>query len=123
MTVSAILVLLLGGCGAKPTGMVDGYFRLPGRPAADLRRAGLNFSRGAHGTAHGETTRVGADGSYSVTLVPGSYSVIGALSGHADGPAPESCAAGITVIGRAHQTTRADFVCHATPVGTSKGSS
>src|SRR5205823_10904581 len=56
--------------------------RLPGRPAADLQRGGLNFSRGAHGSAHGDSVRVGPDGTYSVTLLPGSYSVIGALSGH-----------------------------------------
>jgi hypothetical protein len=113
---TVIVVLLLAGCAAKPTGVVDGYFRLPGKPAADLQLAGLNFSRGAHGSAHGDTTRVGADGRYTVTLVPGSYSVVGGLSGHPGGAAPERCAARINVVVTAHKTTRANFVCHATPV-------
>ena len=93
-----VALLLVTGCGAKPTGMVVGYFRLPGRPAADLQRGGLNFSLGAHGNGHGETIRVGAGGKYAVTLVPGSYSVIGALSGQSGGPAAESCAAAMHVV-------------------------
>jgi hypothetical protein len=116
MTFTAIAVLLLAGCGAHSTGVVDGVFHLPGRPAADLRRAGLNFSHGTHGSAHGETVRVGANGKYRVTLAPGSYSVIGALSGHPGGPEAEKCAATINVVVTAHTTTPADFVCHATPV-------
>ncbi len=113
---TAILVLALAGCAAKPTGVVDGYFRLPGRPTAELQRAGLNFSRGTHGPAHGDTVPVGPDGKYSVTLLPGSYSVIGALSGSRGGPAPERCAATMHVLVAAHHTTRVDFVCHAAPV-------
>ena len=111
-----IVVLLVAGCGAKSSGVVDGHFRLPGRPAADLQRGGLNFSRGAHGSAHGDTVRVGPDSRYRVTLLPGSYSVIGALSGHPGGPVPETCAATMHVVVTAHHTTRADYVCHATPV-------
>jgi len=122
MVLTALAVLLLAACGAHPTGIVDGTFRLPGRPSADLRRAGLNFSRGAHGSAHGETALVGANGRYRVTLVPGSYSVIGALSGHSGGPDPERCAATINVVVTAHRTTHADFVCHATPVSPPKRS-
>jgi len=113
---TVIAVLLLAGCASRSTGVVDGYFRLPGKPVADLRRAGLNFSRGAHGSAHGDTTRVGADGRYTVTLAPGSYSVVGGLSGDPGGPAPERCSAPINVVVTAHHTTRANFVCHATPV-------
>jgi hypothetical protein len=67
-----VTVLLAAGCSAKPTGVVTGHFRLPGLPAAGLQRGGLNFSQGAHGPGHGETTPVGPDGKYSVTLVPGS---------------------------------------------------
>jgi hypothetical protein len=115
-----MVVLLLGGCAGRSTGVVEGTFRLPGRPAADLRRAGLNFSRSAHGSAHGDTTRVGADGRYTVTLAPGSYSVVGALSGDPGGPAPETCAARMNVVVTAHKTTRANFVCHATPVSPPK---
>ena len=113
----AIVALLVAGCGRTgPRGTVDGYFSLPGRPAADLQRGGLNFSAGEHGNGHGHTTRVGADGHYSITLSPGSYSVIGALSGHAGGPEPASCAATMTVVVTANSTTRADYVCSATPV-------
>jgi hypothetical protein len=109
-----VLALLLAmGCSAKPTGVVVGHFRLPGLPASDLQRAGLNFSRGTHGPSHGDTTSVGADGSYSVTLVPGSYSVVGGLSGNPDGLAPERCAGTMHVVVTAHRTTRADFVCRA----------
>jgi hypothetical protein len=112
-----IAALLAAGCGGKSTGVVTGYFRLPGRPAATLQRAGLNFSHGeSHGPAHGETTHVGADGRYSITLVPGTYSVIGGLSGHPEGPVPETCANRMRVVVTAHHTTRADYVCHATPV-------
>ena len=96
--------------------MVEGHFRLPGRTAADLQRGGLNFSAGDHGRGHGYTTRVGADGEYRVTLPPGSYSVIGGLSGHSGGPAPETCAASMSVVVTANSTTRADYVCQATPV-------
>lgn len=95
--------------------MVDGYFRLPGRPAADLRRGGLNFSTNEHGKGHGHTALVNADGTYSVTLSPGSYSVIGALSGNPGGPAPETCAATLNVVVTANTTTRVDYECHATP--------
>lgn len=121
MTLAVIVVQLAAGCGhTESRGVVDGYFRLPGRPAADLQRGGLNFSAGEHGHGHGHTTRVGADGKYSVTLSPGSYSVIGALSGHAGGPAPESCAATMNVVVRANSTTHADYVCRATPVTSPK---
>jgi hypothetical protein len=116
---SAIAALLFVGCshGAGVTGVVDGRFRLPGRPTSDLQRAGLNFSQGAHGHGHGETVRVDANGRYVVTLSPGNYSVIGALSGS---PA-EACAETTHVVVVAHRTTRADFVCH-TAVTTPKRS-
>jgi hypothetical protein len=60
-------------------------------------------------------TRVSADGTYSVTLPPGSYSVIGGLSGSPGGPAAETCGATINVVVTANSTTRADYVCDATP--------
>ena len=111
-----IASLLLAGCGhAGPRGVVDGYFRLPGRPAADLQRGGLNFSTNEHGKGHGHTVLVNADGMYSVTLSPGSYSVIGALSGNRGGPTPETCDATINVVVKANTTTRADYVCLAKP--------
>lgn len=104
--------LLVGGCGgAGPRGVVEGQFSLPGRPTADLLHGGLNFSANQHGEGHGHTTRIGADGTYSVTLSPGTYSVIGGLSG----PPAETCDATINVVVTANSTTRADFVCHATP--------
>ena len=112
-----LIVAVLGaGCGhAEPRGEVDGYFRLPGRPAADLQRGGLNFSANEHGNGHGHTTRVSADGTFSVTLPPGSYSVIGGLSGHPGGPPAETCGATINIVVTANSTTRADYVCLATP--------
>jgi hypothetical protein len=114
---TVIVTLLVAGCDyAPPRGTVDGYFRLPGRPAADLQRGGLNFSEGRHGNGHGHTTKVSADGRYTVTLPAGSYSVIGALSGQPGGPAPETCSATMNVVVRANSTTRADYVCRATPV-------
>jgi hypothetical protein len=117
----AIVALLLAGCGQSASrGVVDGSFSLPGRPAADLQRGGLNFSGGIHGKGHGTTTRVSADGTYTVMLRPGTYSVIGALSGHAGGPAPETCAATMNVVVKANSTTHADYVCDATPVPSSK---
>jgi len=116
---TAIVVLLATGCGrAASLGVVDGYFRLPGRPAADLRRGGLNFAKageGVHGNGNGRTVPVGADGRYTVTLSPGSYSVIGGLSGRAGGPAAEKCPATMNVVVRPSSTTRADYVCHAIP--------
>ena len=116
-----IAALIAAGCGhAEPHGTVDGSFALPGRPAGDLQRGGLNFSVGAHGHGHGHTAAVSADGSYTVTLPPGSYSVIGALSGHPGGPPPEACAETMSVTVRANATTRADYVCHATPVNSPK---
>ena len=112
-----IAALVLARCRqAKPHGTVTGIFTLPGRSASELQRGGLNFSVGAHGNGRGHTAAVAADGSYTVTLPPGSYSVIGALSGHPAGPAPEACAETMTVIVRANATTRADYVCHATPL-------
>jgi hypothetical protein len=112
---------LLAGCGhPKAHGTVDGTFSLPGMTAADVQRGGLNFSTGAHGKGHGHTVPVAADGSYAVSLPPGSYSVIGALSGHPGGPPPETCAETISVVVTAKTTTRADFVCHATPASGAK---
>ena len=112
-----VVALLIAGCGRTGhRGEVDGYFRLPGRPAADLQRGGLNFSTGVHGQGRGHTTRVSADGKYAIMLSPGSYSVIGALSGHSGGPAPETCAATMNVVVKANSATHADFVCRATPV-------
>jgi hypothetical protein len=55
--------------------------------------------------------RIDSGGRYAVALPPGSYSVIGGLSGSP----PETCAGAIRVVVTAHKTTRADFVCHATP--------
>jgi hypothetical protein len=88
--------------------VVDGRFSLPGRSAADLQRGGLNFSEGVHGNGHGQTVRVGADGTYSVSLAAGTYTVVGALSGQ---PA-ETCGETMTVVVVARTTTRSDFVCH-----------
>jgi hypothetical protein len=116
ITVTLIVALLSAGCGhTGPRGVVDGSFSLPGRPAADLQRGGLNFSANEHGNGNGHTTRVDADGTYSVTLPPGSYSVIGGLSGHPGGPAAETCGATINVVVKAKSTTRADYVCDSTP--------
>lgn len=95
--------------------MVSGQFSLPGRAAADLQRGGLNFSLGAHGDQNGSTTKVSADGSYTISLPEGSYSVVGGLSKQ-PGAAAESCAETINVVVVANRTTNADFVCHATPV-------
>ena len=113
-----VVALLVAGCDSGPhgpPGIVSGHFSLPGRPAADLQRGGLNFSPGNHGDGNGRTTTVSADGSYTISLPPGSYSVIGGLSKHS-GAAAESCAETITVMVTANSTTNADFVCHATPV-------
>ena len=112
-----IAALFGAGCGhAHSRGVVDGFFRLPAGPAADVQRGGLNFakaSEGVHGNGTGHTVRVSADGRYRVTLPPGSYSVIGGLSGHPRGPVPEKCAATMNVVVRANTTTRADYVCRA----------
>jgi hypothetical protein len=122
LTLLVPVALLSAGCGHAPSrGVVDGFFRLPGGSAADLRRGGLNFakaSEGAHGNGAGHTVRVGADGRYTVTLPSGSYSVIGALSGQPGRIVPETCGASINVVVRANSTTRVDFVCHASPVTT-----
>ena len=122
LALTVLVTVLLGpGCGgAAQRGVVDGQFSLPGRPAADLQRGGLNFSTDEHGLGRGHTTRVNADGTYSVTLPPGSYSVIGGLSGHSGGPAPETCSETINVVVTANGTTRADYVCHATPATSPK---
>jgi len=112
-----IAALTAAGCGhAKPHGMVVGTFTLPGRPAGDMQRGGLSFSTGVHGKGHGHTAAVAANGSYTVTLPTGSYSVIGALSGRPGGPPPEACAETMNVVVTANATTRADYVCHATPL-------
>jgi hypothetical protein len=112
-----IVAVLMAGCSrTAPSGVVEGTFRLPGRPASDLSRAGLNFSTGRHGPGHGQTTKVGADGSYQITLPAGSYSVLGALSGQSGGAAPEACAAAMNVVVKAKTTTQADYVCNPTPV-------
>jgi len=117
LTPIVIAVVLAAGCGhAQARGVVDGSFRIPGGRAADIQRAGLNFSAGRHGKGGGHTVRVGPDGRYSISLPPGSYSVIGGLSGHAGGPAPESCAGARHLVVTAKTTTRLVFVCRATPV-------
>ena len=116
----AIAALLLAGCSQSARGVVEGSFSLPGRPAADLQRGGLNFSSGFHGKGHGTTTRVSADGTDTVKLRPGTYSVIGALDGHPGGPAPERCAATINVVVKANSTTHLEYVCDATPVVATK---
>ena len=119
MVIVALFVAGCGGSGAQgPHGVVTGRFRLPGRSAADLRRGGLNFSPGSHGHGNGRTAKVGADGEYTISLPPGTYSVIGGLTGQS-GARPESCAETIDVVVTANVTTRADFVCHATPVASS----
>ena len=113
-----IVALLVAGCGAgerQPPGVVSGDFILPGRSAADVQRGGLNFSTGTHGSGHGRSVKVGADGSYTISLPPGSYSVVGGLAKLA-GSAAESCAETITVVVTANTTTNTDFVCDATPV-------
>jgi hypothetical protein len=112
------VALVVTGCGdspQRPQGVVTGHFRLPGRPTADLQRGGLNFSPGSHGDGNGHTAKVDADGGYTISLPPGSYSVIGGLAKHA-GAAAESCAETINVVVTANNTTTADFVCHASPV-------
>jgi len=130
------VVLLAAGCGrSSPSGTVDGYFSLPGRPAADLARGGLAFLPGNgvahhHGGilgflsgnrgGHRHTATVGADGRYSVRLPSGSYAVIGALSGHPGGPVPERCAAQTNVVVTPNRTTHLDYVCNATPVDSSE---
>jgi hypothetical protein len=122
LTLLVLVALLAAGCGhAQSRGVVAGFFRLPGGSAADLQRGGLNFaeaSEGAHGNGAGHAVRVSADGSYTVTLSSGSYSVIGALSGQPGKIEPETCGGSINVVVRANSTTRVDFVCHATPVTT-----
>ena len=113
------VALLVAGCNSgsyEPPGVVSGQFSLPGRSAADLQRGGLNFSPGAHGDGNGRTTKVSANGSYTISLPPGAYSVIGGLSKQS-GAAAESCAETINVVVVANGTTNADFVCHAKPVG------
>ena len=121
ITLIAIAVLLAAGCGHSEHGTVAGYFRLPGGSSAELQRGGLNFaktSEDVHGNGSGHTVRVSADGSYTVTLPTGAYSVIGGLSGQPGGVAPESCSGEMNVTVRANRTTRADYVCHALPVTT-----
>jgi len=116
----AVALLCAAGCGGSH-GTVTGYFRVPGGSTAELQRGGLNFAKTSehvHGDGSGRTVRVGADGGYTVTLPSGSYSVIGALSGEPGKVASETCAAAIHVTVRADSTTRADFVCHPTPVST-----
>jgi hypothetical protein len=129
-------MLLATACGqAKSHGEVDGYFRLPGTPAGDLQRGGLSFlpANGnrhrrtgvlgflfGHGSGHGHVAMVGSDGRDTVTLSPGSYTVIGGLSRHPGGPVPERCAARTNVVVTADRTTRLDYACHATPVTSSK---
>ena len=121
LALAVLFSLIAVGCGhAKPQGTVEGTFTLPGRAASDRQRGGLNFSVGAHGKGHGHTVTVAADGSYTVTLPPGSYSAIGALSGRPGGPAPESCAETMNVVVRANAITRADYVCHAATVDGTK---
>jgi hypothetical protein len=112
-----VLIALLGAGCARPVhhGLVEGQFSLPGRPAADLQRAGLNFSTGKHGNGHGQTARVNPDGTYSLSLPVGSYSVIGALAGGSGASTAETCQETITVVITANGTTHADFVCHASP--------
>lgn len=115
---SAVFVLLLTvACShARAHGVVQGHFVLPGRAASDVQRGGLNFASGdSHGNGEGHTARVNSDGSYSISLPAGSYSVIGALSGEQAGPVPESCAETLTVTVTAGATTDLDFVCHAAP--------
>ncbi len=117
----AFVALLGAGCAHAQSGVVAGFFRLPGGSATELRRGGLNFAKasdGAHGNGAGHTVRVNADGSYTVTLSSGSYSVIGALSGQPGEIVPEKCAASMNVVVQANRTTRVDYVCHATPVNT-----
>lgn len=116
LTWATIAILSIAGCSqARPSGTVTGHFSLPGRPAADLLRGGLNFSTHQHGNGSGHTTRVGADGTYELTLPAGSYSVIGGLAGSPGGPSAESCDATINVVVVANATTRADYVCNPTP--------
>ena len=113
LTATALIMLLGAGCARSAQhGVAEGQFSLPGRPATDLQRGGLNLSTGSHGNGHGVTARVQADGSYSRSLPAGSYSVIGALAGRGGGPAAETCPEVITVVIAANTTTRADFVCH-----------
>ncbi|MCU1396009.1 MAG: hypothetical protein JWM34_4437 [Ilumatobacteraceae bacterium] len=112
-----VIGLLFSACGHPGSpGVVDGHFLLPGRSAADLQRGGLNFSVGAHGGGNSHTARVNADGSYTVSLPPGSYSVIGGLSQVPGGQPAEACDQAITVIVTANSTTTTNFECHATPV-------
>ena len=109
--------LLVAGCDTgphQPPGVVAGHFSVPGRPTSDLQRGGLNFSTGSHGDGHGRTVNVNVDGSYAISLPPGSYSVIGGLAKHA-GSAAESCAATLQVVVTANTTTNIDYVCDPRP--------
>jgi hypothetical protein len=118
----AIAVVLAAGCShSHSDGTVAGYFRLSGGSRAELLRGGLNFARtseGLHGNGSGQTVRVRVNGSYTVTLPTGAYSVIGGLSGQPGRVPRERCSAAIIVMVRAHSTTHADYVCHALPVTT-----
>jgi hypothetical protein len=116
LSVALSIVAASMGCAndGGPTGVVSGRFSLPGRPAADVQRGGLNFSPGSHGHGNGRTAKVDGDGAYSISLPPDTYTVIGGLAGRGSAPA-ESCAETISVVVIASRTTHADFVCHATP--------
>ncbi|NJC70068.1 carboxypeptidase regulatory-like domain-containing protein [Planosporangium thailandense] len=108
--VVAALLGLAGCTGSPGTGTLTGRFAASGGP---LGLAGTAGPRPLHGsvTVEGPGGRhvvaTGSDGSYRLTLPPGTYSVTAEVPG---GTGP--CQADRPVTVTSGRTSRADVVCH-----------
>lgn len=107
--VSFIGLVLLAGCGGPSGhGTLSGHLYMVGGPAPGTPRAveGTVVATGPDGR---HTATVGADGSYTMQLAPGTYTVTGTSPQYGEGKSP--CPANGTVAVVQSEVRTADAYC------------
>lgn len=105
-TWSAAALLLLAGCTGSPgSGTLTGHFSAVGGPAPGSMRP-MRGSVTADGPGGRHVVTTASDGSYRLTLPPGTYSVTAKVPG---GTGP--CQADAPVVITRGTTSRADVIC------------
>ncbi|MCR6492567.1 hypothetical protein [Cellulomonas sp. P24] len=102
------LVVLAGCGGSSGHGTLSGHLYVVGGPAPGTPRAvdGTVVATGPDGR---HTATVGADGSYTMELAPGTYTVTGTSPQYGDGKSP--CPANGTVAVVQSEVRTADAYC------------
>lgn len=114
------LALLLAGCTSGPpaaptapttvaaTATITGLLEAVGGPAGNASRP-LSGDVTAEGGDHSYSVSVGAGGRYSITVPPGTYTMVGSSSQYQDGA--DDCLAANVVSVVSDGRGRADILC------------